>query len=206
MTTSSELAQQHDPTTQLRDGEPGSPSTVVTIRAWLDPVVDETGHDPRSRYVERFWLGVLGPTASWVLRRLTDGLVAEPDGYTVDLVDLARSMGLAYSVGRSSPFAKALHRCTMFGIAHQTSDGIAVRRRLPDVARRHLRRMPASIRHAHDEWLHARVPVEQFDRAHSLAMAMLAAGDEIGCIETQLVTLGVSDVVAAQVADNAARL
>lgn len=40
-----------------------SAERVITVRPWIDPVVDEHGHDPRSRYVERFWLGVLGPTA-----------------------------------------------------------------------------------------------------------------------------------------------
>lgn len=39
------------------------PTFVVRIHPWFDPLVDESGHDPRSRYVERFWSGVLGPTA-----------------------------------------------------------------------------------------------------------------------------------------------
>ena len=30
-------------------------------RPWPDPVIDEVGHDPRSAYVETFWLAVLGP-------------------------------------------------------------------------------------------------------------------------------------------------
>jgi hypothetical protein len=29
---------------------------------WIDPVVDRRGHDPRSTYVEQFWLGTLGPS------------------------------------------------------------------------------------------------------------------------------------------------
>jgi hypothetical protein len=40
----------------------------ITVRAWLDPVVDDDGFDPRSRYVEVFWLGVLGPTACDISR------------------------------------------------------------------------------------------------------------------------------------------
>ena len=45
----------------------------ITVRPWIDPVVDDDGFDPRSRYVEVFWLGVLGPTATWLLRRLVAG-------------------------------------------------------------------------------------------------------------------------------------
>jgi hypothetical protein len=39
-----------------------APDTTIVVRPWIDPVVDEDGFDPRSRYVELFWLGVLGPT------------------------------------------------------------------------------------------------------------------------------------------------
>jgi hypothetical protein len=36
---------------------------TITVTPWHDPVVDVLGHDPRSRYVETFWLPSLGPTA-----------------------------------------------------------------------------------------------------------------------------------------------
>lgn len=35
---------------------------VLHVVAWVDPVIDELGHDPRSHYVEHYWLGVLGPS------------------------------------------------------------------------------------------------------------------------------------------------
>ena len=92
---------------------PGAPQETnatswMVVRPWSDPIVDDHGHDPRSAYVERFWLGVLGPTATWVLRRLARGLDAEPAGYCVDLVATARTMGLSYEpVGR--PVREAEH-------------------------------------------------------------------------------------------------
>lgn len=181
-------------------------SVVLMIRAWVDPVVDESGHDPRSRYVEQFWLGVLGPTATWLLRRLVAGLEQWPDGYEIDLDVTAQAMGMSYRPGRSSPFSKALQRCTMFGLAHQTSDGIAVRRRIPAVAHRHLRRMPDVVRRAHDEWARATIDVDQLTRAHRLALAMLDFGDDPATIEHRLVAIGITEAVAAEVADNACRL
>src|SRR5436190_973423 len=33
-----------------------------------DPVIDSLGFDPRSAYVEHFWLGVVGPSATWAAR------------------------------------------------------------------------------------------------------------------------------------------
>src|SRR5258705_2700369 len=41
----------------------------IYVRPWPDEVVDRVGYDPRTPYVERFWLGVLGPSTVWFLRR-----------------------------------------------------------------------------------------------------------------------------------------
>ena len=49
---------------------PVFPVMSLTIESWQDPVIDELGHDPRSAYVEKFWLPVLGPSTIWFLRRL----------------------------------------------------------------------------------------------------------------------------------------
>ncbi len=179
---------------------------VVVIRPWIDPVVDDDGHDPRSRYVETFWLGVLGPTATWLVRRLAAGLDRSPDGYELDLVSTAKAMGLSFTQGRSSPFSKALERCVMFGLAHPIPSGLAVRRRIPTVAHRHLRRLPDDVRAAHDDWQRATISVDDLTRAHQIGMAMVDAGDDVQVVEHQLVALGVGDAVAAEVADNLARL
>lgn len=181
-------------------------SCTIVVRPWVDALVDDDGHDPRSRYVEQFWLGVLGPTATWVLRRLVAGLERHPNGYELDLTATAKMMGLSYTVGRSSPFAKALQRCTMFGLTHQTSDGLAVRRRVPVVAHRHLRRMPDTVQAAHAEWLESCITTDALSRAHRIALAMLESGDDLAVIEHQLVAVGIDDATAAEVADNAARL
>lgn len=183
-----------------------APATTIMIRPWIDPLVDESGHDPRSRYVEQFWLGVLGPTATWLLRRLVAGFDLHPDGYELDLEATAGAMGLSHRSGRSSPFAKALQRCTMFGASHQTSDGLAVRRRLPTVAHRHLRRMPVELQRQHHAWCRAEVSVDDLTRAHRLAVAMIEVGDSVSCLEHQLIAIGVGEHAAAQVADNLSRL
>jgi len=126
--------------------------TNATIRPWADPVVDARGHDPRSAYVERFWLSVIGPTAMWIMRRFADEFDRAPDGFELDLDHAATSMGLSFAKGRNSPFGKALHRCVMFGLAQPLSDGFAVRRRFPTVAQRHLQRLPDDLRATHDDW------------------------------------------------------
>jgi hypothetical protein len=53
---------------------------MLHVVGWPDPVIDALGHDPRSWYVEQFWLSVLGPTSTWLMRRLAAGLDAAPGG------------------------------------------------------------------------------------------------------------------------------
>lgn len=179
---------------------------TVTIRPWIDAIVDEDGFDPRSRYVELFWLGVLGPTATWLIRRLVAGLEQSPNGYELDLHATARAMGLGYTAGRASPFSKALQRCVMFGLAHPVDSGLAVRRRIPPITMRHLQRMPEQLQAAHREWQCTTVSLDELTRAHQLATTMLELGDDTSVIEHHLVALGVRDAVAAEAADNACRL
>jgi hypothetical protein len=143
--------------------EPCAPPPLADIRPWVDPIVDANGHDPRSAYVEQFWLGVIGPTATWLMRRLVAGFDEHPDGYRLDLERTAVSMGLSYAKGSQSPFGKAVHRCVMFGLAQPTADGLAVRRRLPQVAQRHLRRLPDEVQARHESWIRATVRLDARD-------------------------------------------
>ena len=116
--------------------------TTLMVVPWHDPVVDSVGFDVRSLYVELFWLNVLGPTATWTLRRLAHGLERYPLGYELDLVETASMLGLAYSPTTSNSFGRALQRCAMFGMSQPVEGALAVRRRVPPVAARHLARMP----------------------------------------------------------------
>src|SRR3954463_16183489 len=76
----------------------------LMVVPWLDPVVDSVGYDVRSQYVELFWLNVLGPTATWVVRRLVGGFDRSPLGYEIDLAEMAGELGLGFGVGTSNAF------------------------------------------------------------------------------------------------------
>jgi hypothetical protein len=148
-----------------------------------------------------FWLNILGPTATWLLRRVVDGLDHYPGGYELDLEQTAKALGLGYSRGTLNPFARALHRCVLFGAAQPVDGGLAVRRRLPPVSARHLARMPDHLRDAHRSWLRAATsPEAEVARARILAAAMVAAGDPLDSLERQLLGLGVLPAVATDVA------
>ncbi|HEY5888143.1 MAG TPA: hypothetical protein VIT24_10480, partial [Acidimicrobiales bacterium] len=89
---------------------------VFHLRPWVDTVIDRVGHDPRSRYVEQFWLGILGPSTTWLLRLVAHRLDREPDGFDLDVGDTARCLGLGSPEGRHSPIHRAVERTVRFGL------------------------------------------------------------------------------------------
>lgn len=169
---------------------------TLMVVPWNDPVVDAVGHDAGSRYVELFWLNVLGPTALWALRRLTMGLERYPLGYELDLAETASAMGLSYSSGTSNTFVRSLQRCILFGVAQPVPDGLAVRRRVPPIAARHLARMPEGLQQQHQSWQVRECTLDDLQRGRLLGEAMLAAGDDPDDVERQLLSLGVGPVAA----------
>lgn len=183
---------------------------TLIVLPWHDPVVEAVGFDARSSYVELFWLGILGPTATWLLRRLVTGLDAYPDGYELDLGETANAMGLSLTAGTHSPFGRALNRCVMFGMMQQVPSGMAVRRQLPPVPARHLNKLPAHLQVAHVAWVDRTRPVgidgadRHWERALALAETMTRTGDEQHQIERQLLSLGVAPRMAVEAARHCA--
>ncbi|HET7486954.1 MAG TPA: hypothetical protein VFJ85_03435 [Acidimicrobiales bacterium] len=64
----------------------------------FDPAFDGV-EDPAGFLAKRYWLGILGPSTTWLLRRLVDGLDAHPGGYDLDLTETARCLGLGTRAG-----------------------------------------------------------------------------------------------------------
>jgi len=130
--------------------------SLIHVVNWSDPVVERSGYRVDDRYVEMFWLPILGPTATWLLRRMAGGLFEQPDGYAVDLHDLAHCLGVSYASGKQSPFARALQRCVMFGVSQQVAivpqHTLAVRTVLPRLSQRHLSRLSDQLVTAHGQW------------------------------------------------------
>jgi hypothetical protein len=167
------------------------PTDQLAVQAWPDPVIDQLGHDPRSAYVEHFWLGVLGPSTVWLLRRLADGLDEHPDGFLLDLPDTARALGVGMRGGRQSPFMRSLERVCRFGAARwQSPTELAVRRKLAPLTRAQIERMPASLQLEHQQWTEARpAPADATElrqRADQLALSLLELGEDPAATERQL--------------------
>lgn len=189
-----------DPTpTDPRPNDPGptepSPTdhlgdTTLEVRPWIDPVIDDLGHDPRSHYVERYWLGVLGPSTTLLLRRIAMGFDTGPDGFTLHLADTARALGLGTRTGRNTPFLRALDRSSQFGLARRHRDVLEVRRRFPPLTLLHLSRLPESLQAEHARWqddnLRPPAPDEMRRRARRLALGLYQLGEDTPTVEHQL--------------------
>jgi hypothetical protein len=136
------------------------PSDSLLIRPWPDDVIDALGFDPRSAYVETYWLGILGPSTTWLLRRLVAGLDHSPEGFELPLAETARQLGLSDRGGRHSPFLRAIARTTQFDLAQPQGDAIlAVRRRIPPLNRRQVMRLSPALQEAHRRWQEAQLRV-----------------------------------------------
>jgi hypothetical protein len=157
---------------------------------WVDPVADHHGLHPCSRYVELYWLGIIGPSTTWLLRRLNYGLEVHGDGFDLHLAETARSLGLGDKMGKNAPFRRALARLITFELARPHGPGeLAVRAHIPPLPLRHLTRLPESLQRSHRRWMTEQrlpEPEQMRRRAHRLATGLADAGHGREAIERRL--------------------
>ena len=150
---------------------------IDSFQLWAVPPGRDIGHDPRSAFVEQFWLSTLGPSATWIIRRIADHLDDQPD-------EFAQSVGLSFARRVDSPFGRAPHRCSIFNLIRPNDNGHDVKRRMPDLTTRQLDRIQQQLRRNHDEWI-------QQTRT-----------TDVSAIEHQLVSTSVDRRIAAIAAEN----
>jgi len=201
----------HDESTRLRPlpTDAAEPPWFLHFVPWPDPVIESLGHHPSSYYVEHFWLPILGPTSTWLIRRLAGHFEATDlrDGFVLDATDTARALGLGARHGRNSPFGRALSRCVTFEMVRwQGPSRLAVRRALPPLPRRHLLRLPPTLRELHEARSQPgpalSVLEQQRRRARELALCVLdRAPDPNGAaLAVHLMRSGVHPAVAHEAA------
>jgi hypothetical protein len=177
------------------------PLDTLSVLPWPDQVIDAVGHHPCSPYVEQFWLGVLGPSTTFLLRHLVTNLEASARGFDLDPAVTARRLGLGDKGGRHSPFMRSLARLVQFELAQMEDDRtLAVRRRVPPLTRRQVMRLPELLQSAHLQWQEQQLrtpPVEQLRRrSRQLALTYLETGLEIEETERQLLRLSYHPAMA----------
>lgn len=167
---------------------------ILQVRPWDDPVLRRRGHDPRSVYVERFWVAVLGPSAVWLLRLLAREFdeLGPGDDLQLDLELTARRLGLQHRGGRQSTFVRTVDRCRMFDLAYFDDDAVlVVRRWVPPVPRQYYVRMPRELRSEVGLWTRTDPHTEfSVGEIRLLATCMLLLGNGLHEAAERLVMLG----------------
>lgn len=176
-------------------------SEVITLIPWVDPRIDAFGHDPRSAYVEQFWLATLGPSTTWFLRHCAD-LLDETDGTSVNLRETASTLGIGHEGGARSAMAKTVARACRFRAARSVGPTtLAVRLQLPQLSHRQLLRLPKSVQRRHDEFLASSLSLDavcrQQQRARHLASCLIECGDTISETDRQLACMGFHPAIVA---------
>jgi hypothetical protein len=124
----------------------------LVVQAWWDPDLALRGFDPRSAYVERFWLPLIGPSTLLLLRRFARGLELRPAGFRVSLAETARALGLGAGTGRQAPINRTVDRACTYGLARRSGpDTLLVRTHLPPLTRRQVDRLPPLLQRSHHE-------------------------------------------------------
>ncbi len=186
---------------------PAPDASAVHVVAWLDPIADPHGVHPCSRYVELYWLPVIGPSTTWLLRRLAYGLEMHPAGLQLDLTETARTLGLGERLGKNSPFRRALQRLCTFELARSHGpDGLAVRTTVPPLPLRHSSRLPETLQASHRRWLSEQrlpEPEQMRRRARRLADGLAHSGSDQSEIERQLARWRFHPAVAFRAAGEA---
>ena len=132
--------------------DPAFPHDRLSVQCWNDPVLDYLGHDPRSPYVEQFWLAVLGPSCLFLLRRLAARLEQQPEGFEIVTQQWAAELGLGRKGGKHGPFWRSIERACRFNAAQRNGARLVVRRRLPPLSSRQVSRLPDHLKEAHRRW------------------------------------------------------
>ena len=175
---------------------------TVRIRPWVDPVIDTLGFDPRSFYCEKFWLPTLGPTALLLMRRFATCFDDHPGGTDLDLAELARSLGLSAATGPNGAIGRTLARLGQFDLAQAAGGALAVRRRMPPINRRHIRRLPTPLQAAHEEWMAAQVGGQAVEaerrNARRLAITLVELGEGLDSTERTLGAAGFHPAVCRE--------
>jgi hypothetical protein len=126
------------------------------------------GYDAQSSYVEQFWLPVLGPSTTWLIRHLNSRLDRDGEGVIVEASATAQALGLGQRSGRHTPFLRSIRRAIDYDLVTiGECDGacpekellLLVRRLVPPLSDRLADRLPAETlareRHRFDDGSHA---------------------------------------------------
>jgi hypothetical protein len=121
-------------------------------------VSTRNGYDAQSSYVEQFWLPVLGPSTTFLIRHLNTRLAREGEGVLLDAALTARALGLGEHPGRHAPFLRSIRRAIDYDLVSvgereentpESEVQLLVRRLVPMLSNRLAERLPEPLAREH---------------------------------------------------------
>lgn len=164
----------------------------MRFTAWRDINIESLGYDPRSTYVEKFWLPFLGPSTILLERRIIESLELNPFGFEMELEELSQMLGLGSNIGKNSSIQKTLNRLVIFELARvMPSHAFSVRLKMPPLPQRYVNRLPLLLQKQHKVVIKSG-PDNNISairtRARSLALSLSKLGHDRQSIENQLIS------------------
>ena len=121
----------------------------------------------------------LGPSATWAWLYLATVATQAP-GSTLDMADLARSLGRGTELGPNGPISRTLGRLAAFDALQRAGEVLVVRRALPDMPYGLLAQQSASARAAHERLAHTHVAERAAGRQAWPVAAHMTPGPSLG--------------------------
>lgn len=110
-------------------------SGILRVSRWRQSSIEPNCELPECRYLEQFWLGILGPTSTWLARHLARMVLTLPEAcaafrdsdggrdieYSVDIAELGARLGVSAEPLHNSVLSRAFKRLVMFNFAAPSS-------------------------------------------------------------------------------------
>ena len=121
-------------------------SPTLHLECWWDAALARDGHAATGDYVEIYWLPVLGPSTTLLLRWCARRLPPHRTGLALPLAEIARHLGVGRSGARNGPVMRSFERLCHFQLARSIGDRVEVRAHVPELPDRLARRLPQELR------------------------------------------------------------
>lgn len=128
-----------------------SMTTFIPIQPNNNSTVSFLANDP---YIDKFWLPILGPTATLLLHELMGKALVSPDAFTSSIRELSCIIGVGNREGSASPIAKNLKRLCDFGLISKYNDYYYVPTNIEMMGEDKLRKLSYTLQSEHKKWIY----------------------------------------------------
>jgi len=132
--------------------QPIFPMQTLHVAPWPDHVINLKGYAPKSAYVENYWLPILGPTTTFLLRKISTSFECSEDSeFILYPFEWAQNLGVHPRGGKHGPFWKSITRACRFKLAQIGKNRLYVRKKLPPLSIRQVEKLPRHLQISHLE-------------------------------------------------------